>query len=249
MNCKNCGEIVEGNFCASCGQSTKIDRINLAYFLSQLSNDVFQINKGLFYTLKELSIRPGHSIRDYLFGKRKNHFPPIAYAFTLSTIYFLLTQFVEGATLMNDFVQGFTNGSVGSEIEEQQIAALSWFAKNYAYTILMLIPIYSLASYLAFWGSGFNYLEHFILNAFVVGQLAIFYSLSSLIRLGADDNGFLAFITICLSTAYTFWVFWQFFSEKSRVAVILRSVLSYALNLILMLAVILIVFRILSIGM
>jgi hypothetical protein len=195
MNCKNCGQSVDGNFCTSCGQSTKVNRINLPNFLSLLSNDVFQINKGLFYTLKELSVRPGHSIRDYLLGKRKKYFPPIAY------------------------------------------------------TILMLLPVYSLASYLAFLRSGFNYLEHFILNAYVVGQLAIFHSTSSLLGLVARNNDFWVLITVGISIAYTFWVFWQFFSEKSRVGVLLRSILTYLLNLIFLLMIILIVFRLLSIGM
>ena len=61
MNCKNCDQIVGGNFCTHCGQSTKIDKVNLPNFVRELSDSVFQINKGFFYTLKALFVRPGHS--------------------------------------------------------------------------------------------------------------------------------------------------------------------------------------------
>jgi hypothetical protein len=86
MNCKNCSQIINGNFCTHCGQSTKVDRINLSNFLSELSEGIFQINKGLFYSVKELFLRPEYNIRAYLNGKIKNHFKPIAYVFILSTV-------------------------------------------------------------------------------------------------------------------------------------------------------------------
>ncbi|MCB0631023.1 MAG: DUF3667 domain-containing protein, partial [Lewinella sp.] len=66
MNCKNCNQTAGGNFCAHCGQSTKVDKINLPNFLRELSEGVFQINRGFFFTLKELFVRPGYSIRAYL---------------------------------------------------------------------------------------------------------------------------------------------------------------------------------------
>lgn len=242
MNCKNCDEVVNGNFCTHCGQSTKVDKVNLPNFLRELSDSVFQINKGFFYTLKALFIRPGHSIREYLNGKRKNHFKPIAYALTLSTIYFLLSQFTGSKTFLNDAITGWSEGMSDSKIETSELATFNWFAKNYAYTVLMLLPLYALASYLSFIEAGFNYLEHCVLNAYITGQQAIFYSLSSILSLITEGNDFLASIGIWLSIFYTFFVFGQFFSEQSRMAVGLRLLLTYALYLIMLLLIIFIIF-------
>ena len=241
-NCKNCNQLVDGNFCAHCGQSIKVDKIDLSYFLNEMSDSVFQINRGLFYTIKELFLRPGQCIKDYLNGKRKQHFKPIAYAFTLSTIYFLLSKFLESGTIMNDFIQGYANGAGVSDRPDNQIITLKWFAQNYAYTMLMLLPLFSLATYLTFLNAGFNYLEHFVLNAFITGQQALLYSLTVIFGLIVTNDDLLDSVTLCFSIAYALFVFWQFFSEQSRIAVVFRSVLVYVLYLILLILVIITIF-------
>lgn len=242
MNCKNCEQLVDGNYCPHCGQSARVEKINLPNFLKELSAGVFQVDKGFFYSFKELFVRPGPSIREYLAGKRKNHFKPIAYVLTLSAIYFLLSRALGSETFLSDFVIGFFNAGSGSGVEAGQFAALNWFANNYAYAILLLLPLYSLASYLAFLRAGFNYLEHFVLNSYITGQQAAIYSLSSVLSLMGGNDGLLVSITLCISVSYAFWVFWQFFSEQSRLAVVLRSLLAYAISLVFMLLALIILF-------
>lgn len=87
MNCKNCDQKIEGNYCTNCGQSTKVDDINVAYVLRELSDSVFQVNKGLFYSIKAMFVSPGRNIRDYLDGKRQHLVKPIAHSLCLCVIY------------------------------------------------------------------------------------------------------------------------------------------------------------------
>jgi len=244
MNCKNCNQTANGKFCMHCGQSTKVDKINFSNFLSDLSSSIFQVNKGFFYTLKELFIRPGHSIREYLTGKRKNHFKPIAYAFTLSTIYFLLSQFLETGTFVSDIIQGIShyNDEVGKE--NKAVATLKWVTQNHAYNMLMLLPVYTLASYLAFFKSGFNYLEHFVLNAYILGQQAILYSFSLILIPITKNEDLFVSVSLFFSISYAIFVFRQFFSKQSRVSVFFRSILVYILYIILSIAFLLISLRI-----
>ena len=242
MNCKNCEQIVDGNFCTHCGQSARVERINLSNFLNELSAGVFQIDKGFFYSLIELFVRPGPGIREYLAGKRKNHFKPIAYVLTMSALYFLLSRALGSETFLSDFVKGFSNGGSGSKVDAGQLATLNWFANNYAYAILLLLPLYSLASYLAFRGAGFNYLEHFVLNSYITGQQAALYSLSSVLSLMGGNEGLWVLITLCISVSYAFLVFWQFFSEQGRLAIVLRSLLTYAISLVFILLALIILF-------
>ncbi len=233
MNCKNCERLVEGNFCPFCGQSTKVNKINFFYFLNELSGSIFQVNKGFFYTLKELFIRPGHSIRDYLSGKRKQHFKPIAYALTLSTIYFILAQLLGSQTFLNDASEGFFNYESETGTSTSQLAIFNWFTKHYAYTILMLLPIYALASYLVFLGAGYNYLEHFVLNSYITGQQALLYSFISIGSFFTGKEDILALVMLVTSMAYAFWFFWQFFSKQGRITAVLRSILVYILSIIM----------------
>lgn len=246
MTCKNCNEIIDGNFCSNCGQSTKIERINLANFLQELSESIFQIDRGFFYTLKKLFIRPGHSIRAYLQGKRKNHFKPITYALFLSTVYFLVSQLTGTPTFIGDFLEGFARADSEAATAIQQIKVITWFADNYAYTVLMLLPVYSLASFITFKKSSYNYLEHFVLNTYITGQQAIIYTIAAVFNLWFEYNDFIVFITLAISFFYAFRVFIQFFSTYSRVTVVLRFVLTYILSLVMTLSILMLIFFIIK---
>ncbi len=231
MNCKNCGTIVQGNYCSHCGQSSTVGKITVASLLNELSDSIFQINRGFFYTFKALLTRPGHSIKEYLTGRRKKYYKPITYVLALSTIYFLTTQITGQNTWMGDLVTGFSNRAIETGKGAAIPPVLTWFSKNFAYTTLLLLPVFSLASYLAFRGLGRNYLEHFVINSYTTGQQAIFYALFALINTVVDSKIIESF-PIVVAVAYAFWVFWQFFEKENRIVNVLRSILMYALYLI-----------------
>ncbi len=244
MICKNCDAVLNENFCPNCGQSNKVAKITLLIFLAELSDNVFQINKGLFYTIKELFVRPGQTIRNFLVGKRKNYFKPIAYVFTLSTLYFLLAQLFDGTTLIDDTVSGYTaaandfeKGSSTEKVDRNIVPILNWLSDNYAITTLLLIPIFSLASYLSFFKTGWNYLEHFVLNAYITGQQALIYAFFTSFNLVLENRDLLVNITLFSSIFYNFIVFWQFFNQLNRKSVILRSIATYLLFSLLFLVI------------
>ena len=232
MNCKNCGNEIEGKFCSSCGQSAKVDKLNLQSFLSELADNVFQINKGLFFTIKELSLKPGHTIRNFLEGKRKNHFKPIAYVFLLSTIYILVSKFSDSPTLIEDFFAGASD-NVQEEGSVEKFPIIEWLSNNYAYTTLLLIPIFSLASFLSFLGLKRNYLEHIVLNSYITGHQAILYSFSALVGQFFEHNGINVLIAFLTTVLFNFWTFIQFFNNEKKLLVIARLLLTYLLFYIL----------------
>lgn len=229
MTCKNCGQAAEARFCANCGQQTSVARLTLASLATQLSEGVFQLNKGFFFTLTELSTRPGHSIREFLAGKRKNHFKPIGYAFLISTVYFFLSQALGTETVLNDAISGFANGGHGDASSAAQVESLNWLANRYSYTILFFLPVYALASFIAFLGTKYNYIEHVVLNAYIIGQQTLIYILYAVLSSLAGETEVLALVMVLLSVLYQFFVFWQFFSERSHIQVLLRSFLTYVL--------------------
>ncbi|WP_075351023.1 DUF3667 domain-containing protein [Algoriphagus marinus] len=230
MDCKNCGSSVTGNYCSNCGQASKVTKINLPNFLNELSESIFQVNRGFFHTIWALFFRPGNTIREFLDGKRKNYYKPIPFVLVLSTVYFLISQLAEQNTLIEDVISGFFayKATEGSELP----ASLQWFSANYAYTTLLLIPIFSLASQLAFFGFRRNYLEHIVLNAYITGQQAVLYSIFISLEIFITSD-ILEVIPLFLSITYAFWVFWQFFDTGNRAVNILRSCLTYLFYLIL----------------
>lgn len=244
MNCKNCGHIVDGNFCSHCGQSSKVSRINFPNFIAEVSEGIFQVNKGFFYTLKELFTRPGNSIKEFLDGKRKNHFKPIAYVLTLSTLYFLITQIIDQNTWIDDLISGWLLGATGEDTGPQVPKILLWLAKNYGYSTLLLLPVFSLASYLSFRKFGKNYLEHIVIKSYVAGQQAIFYTLFAILGTLIKSD-LMQVIPLLIAVSYTCWVFWQLFSGENLVITILRSLITYILYLLFSLV---LLFAIMGIG-
>lgn len=84
--CPTCGTSFEGNYCPRCGQSTRIGRYSFKNaFLLFL--DVWGLgNRGMFRTIRDLILRPGYMIRDYLQGMQMAYFPPFKMFFLLITL-------------------------------------------------------------------------------------------------------------------------------------------------------------------
>lgn len=84
--CATCGTHYEGNYCPRCGQSCKIVRYSFKNaFLLYL--DVWGLgNRGMFRSIRDLILRPGYMIRDYLRGMQMAYFPPFKMFFLLCTL-------------------------------------------------------------------------------------------------------------------------------------------------------------------
>ncbi len=219
---------MEGNYCSKCGQNTRVRRIDLSSFINELSETLFQVNRGFFFTYFSLFTKPGQTIRDFLEGKRAQHYKPIAYVLLLSTLYLLVTRITEQATWIDDLVSGFNQYEEGIDIPSQ----FNWLINNFSYSNLILLPIFSIGSFLAFKKAKYNYLEHMVLNAYITGQQSVIYLLFNLVTF-YYDNKLTDAIPTFLSIFYTFWVYWQFFNKGNRVINILSTLLTYVIYVIL----------------
>ena len=248
MTCKNCGQPVEYRYCGHCGQDAGIGRINWQSFLSDLSHSILYIDKGFLFTVKQLFLRPGTCLRDYLAGRRKLSFKPVGFVLILATLYFLVTRLLDKNTWLDDLVIGFIQGATNSESTENVPEILIWFSESYAYSILLLLPVFSLSSFLAFRKFGYNYLEHMVMNCFLTGQQAIFYTLFVLIGVFIESKilGFLPFVTTIL---YCGWAFWDLYEGETRIWIVLRTLLTYLLYLFMAIALAIALFAVLKIGL
>ena len=84
--CCTCGQEYEGNYCPCCGQSARIGRYSFKNALL-LFLDVWGMgNRGMFRTLRDLILRPGYLIRDYISGMQMAYFPPFKLLFLLTAL-------------------------------------------------------------------------------------------------------------------------------------------------------------------
>lgn len=115
--CATCGTRFEGNYCPRCGQSARIGRYSFKKALL-LFLDVWGVgNRGMFRSIRDLILRPGYMIRDYLRGMQMAYFPPFKMFFLLIALSLVVDSGLN--------IQGI-NRSKQNEAKEHEIVA-GWF--------------------------------------------------------------------------------------------------------------------------
>lgn len=89
-DCNTCHTHYKGNYCPRCGQASSISRYSFKKaFLLFL--DVWGLgNRGMYHTIRDLFLRPGYMVRDYLSGMQSAYFPPFKMLFLLTALSFLV---------------------------------------------------------------------------------------------------------------------------------------------------------------
>jgi len=222
--CKNCGQHFKGHFCNNCGQPASTHEINSHFLWHDIQHGFFHFNNGIFYTARQLFTRPGHSIREFIQGKRVKHFKPISLVILLATVYGLLSHTFHINVLSEIKITGLGN----DEINAEQIK--EWIDTHYAWVTLMTLPFYALGTFIAFRKQGYNFMEHLVLNAFLAGQrlffhIAVFpiiYLLNSTPNLKSFTD-LLSLVDFILMV----WAFSQFFNNLSKIKVFWRTLLMF----------------------
>ena len=163
--CTTCGTQYEGNYCPRCGQSSKIGRYSFKNaFLLFL--DVWGLgNRGMFRTIRDLILRPGYMIRDYLQGMQMAYFPPFKLFFLLIALSLLVesglnikgvNRFEESMEMFDKIEQENTQQvdevgkQVTSDFLKQTREATIWINNHMTIVLLVLLLLFSGPLYLFF---------------------------------------------------------------------------------------------------
>ena len=227
--CKNCDQEIQQNFCAFCGQKTSVEPLTTTRLIKEVSDNVFQVNHGLFYSIKALTLHPALSINNYLSGKRKQYFQPIAYAFTLATLYYLITKVIGHSTFVDQIFEGYMLSveNKNTNTGEVNVNLIEWLTSNYAYTTLLLVPLFALGTRIAYFNGDKNLLEHLVLNLYITGHQSLIYGISAVIGLVVNNEDLMEAITLLCSMAYAIFVLTTFFNNKHVLVRISQALLSY----------------------
>jgi hypothetical protein len=223
--CKNCDHVFEGKFCNNCGQEADVKRLDfrlLRYIIQDLIFKYF--HKGILYSVKELYTRPGNTIREYVEGKRVKHFEPIALLVTIATLYGVLYSYFH----INPFFDDTINTNSLDNIDFTKVNL--WMSNHFSLATCILLPLYSIGSFIAFKKQGYNFVEHLILNTFLASQrLILRLAVFPLIVLynGTKTIHTLNDILVMFDIVLIAWAYCQFFNKLPRVKSLFLSVLSY----------------------
>jgi uncharacterized membrane protein YGL010W len=222
-HCLNCHHPLTNKFCPNCGQKATTHRFSLKRFLlHDFIHGVFSIDRGFLYTVGQLFTRPGHSIREYVEGKRAQHFSFFAFIVLVITLGHLIGSYFNVS--MVDALYYSSDGGVVTELEK-------FYKESPKLFKLSQIPFFALFSWLIFKKSKQNFTEHLVLNSYKVSaEIMLLVALSLLAYFFRDVlspshvQGSIAIVLLLYSTLF----YYQYFSRfgYSKAGLLLRSVLA-----------------------
>ncbi|QDW24001.1 DUF3667 domain-containing protein [Pedobacter sp. KBS0701] len=220
-DCLNCTAPVTQNFCPNCGQKSSTHRYSIKHFLAHdFVHGIWHVDKGILFTLKALFTRPGHSVREFIQGKR------VPYFSFVTLILLILTA--------SSLIAPFTHGNISDLMPQGGKAAMSstekFISEHPKLILIVAIPFYSLLSFLWFRKAKLNYSEHLVLNSNRVIVELVMGLLISVVTIFYTDSKLIVFlygVVLFLGLFYSIWFYYQFFSafNYSKTALILRSIL------------------------
>ena len=123
--CATCGTTFQGNYCPRCGQSARIGRYSLkSAFLLFL--DVWGLgNRSMFRSVRDLLLRPGYMIRDYLSGMQMAYFPPFKMYFLLIALSMIVDSGfnINGENRITQMIETYEQGFAETAGDEEIQAA------------------------------------------------------------------------------------------------------------------------------
>lgn len=218
ITCKNCNHIYKGHYCNNCGQPAATHKINAHYLWHEIRHSLLHFDEGIPYSIKQLFTRPGHSIREFIEGKRVRHFKPLSLVVVLATFYGLLYHSFH-INLYDDMSN--PNVDIGQFNE--------WSSKHYSWIIIVTIPFFTLGTYISFRKQGYNFVEYFVLNTYKASQklfahLVIFPLV--IYNNGKPELHKIMIAIYIIDLILTFWTNIQFFNKISKIKALLLSILS-----------------------
>lgn len=224
ITCKNCGQIYKGHFCNNCGQTAETHKINAHFLWHDFQHGLFHFDGGIPYSLKQLFTRPGHTIRDFIEGKRVRHFKPLSLVAVLGALYGFLYHY---------YNIDLTSDSNGSNLDLHEYK--EWMTTHFSWITIATIPFYTFGTYIVFRKQGYNFFEFFVLNTFKAAQRLFVQVLTFPVLLYLNSIGhaqWFSTLTYILGVLLIFWTNMQFFNRISRTKAFYLSLLSHLLFLI-----------------
>jgi len=181
--------LISSAYCPSCGQTANVERFRYDRALTaEFFLGVFSIERGFFYTCKEMLYRPGHVIRDYVAGQRNKYFHFITLLLVLLAISITIKSL---ANHVQPMVVETDVAAISTEPADREAVANNSIYKltDKRLLLFLLAPLAALAPALLLRRMGYTLAEHTVIVVFVFSFLTL---------LGIFSSDLLKFLPISL---------------------------------------------------
>ena len=170
------------------------------------------------FTIKELLIRPGENIRNFILENRGRLVKPVIFIIVTSLIYSLINHFFH-----------IEDGYVKFDETKQSATGLifQWVQDHYGYANIIMGIFIAFWTKLFFRKYNYNFFEILILLCFVMGIGMLIYSVFALFQ-GLIHIDLMQIASI-VGIIYSAWAIGQFF-DKSKFSNYVKAFFSYLLG-------------------
>lgn len=232
--CKNCNQSFEGNYCNHCGQRKIANkRLHLKEVVLDFLDNTFNLDKGFFFTLWSLFIRPGKVAQSYINGQRKVYINPtrfmvIGLAFqTFIDYWFETTDVIKNEEYYHfSFLSDTMNASM--EIWNVKLAVEYILISN-----LFMIVFIPFLLYITYKPLKYNYTE--LLSASFYYIPTILFITMPLLFITKVMMGIYVSkeVIIFIFTGYLFWSFLSLFKKMSFLNRFFRLLISIGIFMLI----------------
>jgi hypothetical protein len=219
ITCKNCTKPVTDSYCSNCGHARSLKRID-GHYISHEIQHLLHFEKGILYTVKELLIHPGESIREFITHNRERLVKPIVFIIIISLIYSSISHFFH-------IEQGYIKYSGKNESAIFKI--FDWVEGHYGYANIIMGVFIAIWVKLFFRKYNYNFFEILILLCFAIGIGMLIYSVFTIAEVLLKIK--LMQIAGVVGLAYCTWAIAQFFSGK-KASDYIKALFAYLLGML-----------------
>lgn len=218
-NCKNCSTAIDLNYCPKCGQPSTLHRIDGHYIVHEIEH-VLHFERGALYTVKQLLINPGDSIRNYISVNRILLVKPIIFIIITSLIYSLFNHYFQ-------IDQEYINYS---EVEKTSTGTIfKWIQDHYGYANIIMGIFIALWAKVFFKKYIYNFFEILVLLCYSMGMGMLIFAVFAVIQ-GITHFDLMALGGL-FAILYCTWAIGQFFDKKKKSSYF-KAFASYMLGMI-----------------
>jgi hypothetical protein len=190
-----------------------LERIDGKYIWSDFVS-VLIFEKGILFTIKELFLRPGDTIREFLHYDRNKLVKPIAFLIFTSLVLIII----------HDILGLNTARSPENTGSDGVLIVFEWVVDNLGLVNILLGLFIGLWTRLFFIRSNFNIYEIFILVFFTTGIGSLIYTFIRIVEsIAGFESQYLSFV---IEMVYSVWAIGNFFNKNKFLSYI-KGVLAY----------------------
>ncbi|MFK5856836.1 MAG: DUF3667 domain-containing protein, partial [Bacteroidota bacterium] len=157
--------------CSQCGQPTSTGEISFKETINNFFTIAFALEGPLWLTIRLLITNPGKLYREYIGGKRKTYYKPVAFFILIAAIYLILRVWINF-----DPLEGVNNDlaelPINSEVVNRLMEVIRLMEGNINYQLILLVFSIGISLKL-FFRKKYNLAEYTSIGLYITGVYAL----------------------------------------------------------------------------